>query len=373
MLRHHVKELRNAERRTAAAIEGAMRKTQAFNLIELVRSKCKDYYGPRDMGATHAAYDLNAECEKIAGAANGIWVPFQALTRDLTVGNSGALPGSGIQPTIAQALMPASAIVGAGATVLNVTQAGALRLPVIAQSADPGGAWINEGGAYVAAEPQFGQVVVEPRTLAVKLHISRRLLISATVDIEREVRRHLLEALMGEVDRAAISGSGVGDEPLGLLNNPNIPVVPGGANGAAPTWDHVTQLEHVVAANNGDIASGAFLTNADVLRKLRRTPRGTGLGYIMENETRLLGHPVRTSQRVPNNLTKGTGTGLSAIIFGNWSDFMVVFWGPQAVDILVDSVTKAKDGVVVVTARVDVGFGPLRAEVFAVAKDVVTT
>jgi HK97 family phage major capsid protein len=372
MLRSHIKALRDAERRAETAIASVMRKSANFSLIELIRDKTRDYIGPRDTQSMHTHFDLDRECAKLAGAANGTWVPFQALTRDLTTSNSGAILGSGMQSSIVPALAPVSAVIGAGATVLNVTASDVIRLPAIDQPVDPSGAWIPEGGTYATAEPQFRQIEIQPRTLAVKLFISRRLLMSATPDVEREVRRHLLEALMGELDRVAIAGSGIGNEPVGLLNNPDIPVVEAGPDGAAPTWDHVTQLEFEVASRSGDITSGAFLTNAAVLRKLRRTRRGSGLDYIMADSTTLLGHPVRVSERVPNNLTKGTGTNLSAIIFGSWSDFLVVFWGPQAVDVMVDSVTKAKDGLVVVTARVDVGFAPLHPGSFAIMKDVST-
>ena len=41
----------------------------------------------------------------------------------------------------------------------------------------------------------------------------------------------------------------------------------------------------------------------------------------------LFSHPVRSSQQVPFNLTKGTGTALSAMIFANWSDLLIGTWG----------------------------------------------
>ncbi|MDE8343967.1 MAG: phage major capsid protein, partial [Acidocella sp.] len=36
---------------------------------------------------------------------------------------------------------------------------------------------------------------------------------------------------------------------------------------------------------------------------------------------------VARSNQVPSNLTKGTGTNLSAVIFGNWSDLIIGEWG----------------------------------------------
>jgi HK97 family phage major capsid protein len=373
MLEHHIRALRAAERRTTAAIEAAMRKTSSFSLLELIRDRTRDYFGPRDTKSMHAHFDLNAECEKIAGPANGCWVPFQALTRDLTTTSATALVANNMSGSIAPSLVPASVLVSSGASVISTTQAGALRLPVFSQAADASGGWTNEGSTYVVAEPGFSQIVVEPRTVAVRLQISRRLLANATPDIEREIRRHLFEALMRAVDKAALAGSGTGNEPVGLLNHPDVPVVVGGPSGASLTWDHVTQLEFEVASRNGRVESAAFVTNAEVLRKLRRTQRGTSLDYVMADSTRLLGYPLRVSEHVPSNLTKGTGSNLSAIVFGDWSDYLVVLWGPQAVDVLVDSVTKAKDGLVVVTARLDVGFAPVHAQSFSVMKDCITT
>jgi HK97 family phage major capsid protein len=373
MLQHHIRTLRAAERQTAFEIESVIRKAENFDILELVRERTEDYFGPRNMPALHAMHDLDHACTKLAGAADGRWVPFSVLCRDLTTSSASAITGSKTQSSIAPALAPASVIVGVGANVLSVIKAGALRLPVFSQAADATGAWNAEGTVYIDAEPQFGQVVVEPKTIAVKVVFTRRLLMNATPDIEREVRRHLLESLMREVDRAAIAGSGINNEPLGLLNNPEVPVVVGGANGAAPTWDHVTQLEYEVASRNGRIENGAFVTTAEVLRKLRRTPRASGLGFIVEGDARLLGYPVRVSSHVPNNLTKGTGSNLSAILFGDWSDYLIVFWGPQAVDVIVDSASRAREGLVIVTARVDVGFAPIHPQSFAVMKDCITT
>ena len=37
---------------------------------------------------------------------------------------------------------------------------------------------------------------------------------------------------------------------------------------------------------------------------------------------------------MPSNLTKGTGTNLSAIIYGNWADLIIGYW--SAFDLLVN-------------------------------------
>jgi HK97 family phage major capsid protein len=372
MLQSHLHELRKAERRAHEAIQAAARKAQNHSLIELIRSKVPSYTGPRDMPSSHAVYDLNHEVERIVGPANGCWVPLSLMTRDLAVSNSSAVVGNNMSSSIAPSLVPASTVIAAGATVLTVAQSGALKFPTISQPANASGAWIGEGASYATSEPVFGQVTVSPFTIGVQLRISRRLLISATPDVERAVRAHLMECLMRELDRVAIAGTGTGDQPLGLLNDANVPTVNGGPNGAAPSWANIVALEHQVAANNGDITAGAFLMSPNVLRALRTTTRGANLGYILENDSQLLGHPVRVSQHVPSNLTKGTGSNLSAIVFGNWSDLLVSIWNSGSIDLLVDGVTQIRNGWIVLTARIDAGVAALRPAAFAKMTDIVT-
>tara|TARA_Y100001960_G_scaffold134017_1_gene142202 strand:- start:227 stop:460 length:234 start_codon:yes stop_codon:yes gene_type:complete len=59
-----------------------------------------------------------------------------------------------------------------------------------------------------------------------------------------------------------------------------------------------------------------------------------------------------TSSLVPNNLTKGTGSGLSAILFGNFQDLLVAEWG--SLDVLFDPYTGSSTGAMRVTVFMDV-------------------
>jgi HK97 family phage major capsid protein len=233
-------------------------------------------------------------------------------------------------------LAPASTIIAVGATVVAVLQEGELRLPLFERCAH-----------------ESSQVVIEFKPIAAQVEVSAKLLESERQDVELEIRRLLLESFVAELDRVAIAG---------LLNNPDVPVVVGGANGAALTWDNIVALEHTVASNGGDIKSGAFLMSPNVLRALRTTQRGKGQDFIMGSDLQLLGHPVHVSQHVPR-----------AIAFGRWADLLVVLRGPAALDVVVDTKTRAADGVLLVTAKADCGVAPLRAASFAKMTDVVTS
>ena len=77
-----------------------------------------------------------------------------------------------------------------------------------------------------------------------------------------------------------------------------------------------------------------------------------------------------SSGNVPNNLTKGTGTNLSALIFGNWSDLLVGQWG--GIDLSVDEVPEAAKGNVKLVAHSEWDIAVRHAESFAAIKDIVT-
>jgi len=73
---------------------------------------------------------------------------------------------------------------------------------------------------------------------------------------------------------------------------------------------------------------------------------------------------------VPDNLDKGTSTGVcSALVYGDWAECVIGFWGPQAVDILVDGVTQIRDGLIKITVRAEVGVAVRDVRAFAAYKD----
>ena len=216
-------------------------------------------------------------------------------------------------------------------------------------------------------------MTIKPYTLSVEIRFSRLLLSNSCVDLEAGLRSEILRAFMLEVDRVSFVGSGT-NQPEGLLVRSDIPTIAAGVNGLAPTWTHLVTLEHTVAKANGKIMRGSFITNADVQKKLRLTQRATGLDFILSTDGKILGYPTHVSENVPGNLTKGTSVGVcSAALFGDFSELVIGFWGPAAVDLIVDGVTMAKNGIVRIIARADVGIAPRNAGAFAAMKDLLTT
>ena len=85
----------------------------------------------------------------------------------------------------------------------------------------------------------------------------------------------------------------------------------------------------------------------------------------------LNGFSVGYSNHVPSNLTKGSGTDLSALIFGNFNDLVIGQWG--GMDILVNPFTKGKEGITELIATMYTDVAVLRPQSFAAILDIITS
>ena len=237
-------------------------------------------------------------------------------------------------------------------------------------------AWVAENSAPAEStnNPAFSQVTLSPKTLAGFVDFSRRLMLQSSLDIESLIRNDLATSIAVAMDNAAISGSGT-NRPTGILNTSGIGSVTLATNGAAPTWQMVVDLVREVEIDNVDASSAAFLTNAQVKSRLARTPRQTsgieGNFILQPPFSDLYGYPLSVSQQVPSNLTKGTGTNLSALIFGVWSDLVIGQW--SGIDLMVDPYTGSSAATVRVTAFHDCDFAVRYPESFAECNEIITT
>lgn len=196
--------------------------------------------------------------------------------------------------------------------------------------------WIaNEGGTVTQDESTFDLVQIRPKTVGVKSKFTRSMLLQSSIDIEAFVRQDLSDSMALGIDKAAIDGTGANGQPRGILTQIGVPTVNLGTNGAAPTWAAIVAMETQLAQDNADVGSLGYLTNAKVRGKLKTTvknPTGTDSDWIWENGSdptmgMLNGYMAGVTNQVPGNLTKGTGTNLSAVIFGNFADVLIGEWG----------------------------------------------
>jgi len=231
-----------------------------------------------------------------------------------------------------------------------------------------------EGDDEPQASPVLDAVTFTPHDVAARVAISRKMLHStASPGFENEIAADILAAIAVAVDKAGIIGTGADGQPTGLIKTGSLPTVALGTTGAALSRANLVAIAKTVGVSNGDSAADArpgWLLNPATEAKLRLTETVADTGrYLLPDDDRILGKPIAVSTNMPDDLTKSSGTGLSAIAFGDWSQLALNIFGPPF--ILVDR--HQADGSVRLTVNVRVDWQVLRLAAFAAAVDVVTT
>lgn len=362
-------KLAELERRAEARpVDGESRELDAiaarFKIGEAVADHCEG----RELRG--AARDWNqANRSRRAG---GFTAPTSAFMggseqRALTTGAPSGGPGANLiattQGPFIDRLRPVLAVKAMGALVLPGLT-GPVDLP--RQKASGTAHWVAEHAATTRSDPQFDKVEMGPKTVSAEYEVSRKMLLQST-SLDAILRLDLGQMLAQALDLAAIAGTGT-DQPTGILGTSGVFTHAGATNGKALDLDLAADL---IGALDGANVNGArgFLTNAKARKaamKLRdSTGQPFGVPAVFGNEA------VTFSNQVPGNLTKGTGTNLSAVIYGAWADLIVAYW--SSVDILVNPYHSdvASKGGVLMHAFLDADIAVRHPESFAVAKDVI--
>lgn len=322
-----------------------------------------------------AAFEIEcsrAAAERAGKTAQGLIVPFDVLKRDLTVGtpaDGGNLVATDLlSGSFIDLLRDAMVLPGLGMRMLTGL-VGNIAIPK--QSGAATAYWVTEGNAPTESKQAILQVAMAPKTVGAYTDISRKLLLQSSIDVESFVQQDLAAVLARAIQAVCIKGGG-SNEPTGILGTSGIGDVAGGTDGLAPAWSHIIELETDVSVANADVGTLAYLTNAKVRGKLKATSKVSGQnGFIWENgDAPLNGYRAGVTNAVPSNLTKGSGTALSAIIFGNFADLILGMWG--GLDLTVDPYSNSTSGTVRVVALQDVDVAVRHAESFSAMKDAIT-
>jgi HK97 family phage major capsid protein len=188
--------------------------------------------------------------------------------------------------------------------------------------------WGAENAVITEDQPAFGQETLYAKKLSVLVKISSELIEDASSDVDTFLNGMISRVIGEEVDRVALRGSGVGSEPLGLLNRPDMaPYISG--TGTAPSYVQLVDQYSRLEQNKVRITDRVqYIVNPREKASFRKiqNPAGNyvwtdGLqGSAMVNQfqpPRLLGQIVNsTNQIVPvvasNNQTE--------IYLGDWSN-----------------------------------------------------
>jgi HK97 family phage major capsid protein len=165
------------------------------------------------------------------------------------------------------------------------------------------------------------------------------------------VHNALLTGAALGVDAAILVGTGSGNQPRGVKNltgiNTQTVATPG-----TPTWAETVGFESAVDADDAAEGKLAYVTTAAVRGKMKTTSKDTGSGRFIEENGEVNGRPVASSSQLAAN----------DILFGNWADAYVGFWG--VIDVNPDTATKVASGGLVLRVFQDADVGAGHAESF---------
>lgn len=249
-----------------------------------------------------------------------------AVRASLSTGTDSAgghLLPSVVMPSVLEALVPASAVLSAGAGMIPV-DVGAKSYTQAAIDTIPTAAWRLENGTVSESEPTFRAVAAVPRSLAFLFKVSRELLADAA-NVEQALILAIAQAFAKEVDRAALRGTGTAPEPRGVLNTSGIIAVANGANGASLATtkyaNFFTALQQIMEAN-GPMTTAAIMSPRSrvVLGQLVDTT-----GQPLQLPDMLKPVNMLVTSQVPNALTVGSSSDCSEIYLGDFTRMALMF------------------------------------------------
>jgi HK97 family phage major capsid protein len=191
-------------------------------------------------------------------------------------------------------------------------------------------AWAGENGEFPDGDLGFELIGLTPKNFGGILTWTRQQALQSSWDVELLARDDLQLGINLGLDFGALYGTGINNQPIGIANRSiGSTSVVIGPNGGNPSYRNMVNLATLVKAANADRPGQmAWLTNALIEGTLQVTPRqATGVegNFILPPEVMtFLGGSWNTSQQVRSDRTKGSGTNLSDIFYGN---FYEMFFG----------------------------------------------
>jgi HK97 family phage major capsid protein len=307
-----------------------------------------------------------------AGITRNVAANRAAETPGQTVGtfaDGGALVGTNrLDAQFIDLIRNRSAFLNSGLTMLSGLE-GNVEIPKKLGSSTY--YFVGENIDVTNSKLAFGLVNMIPRTIGVRVPVSRRAMLQSSPDIENLVRLDISESVALGMDYTIGYGTGNNGQPLGIINTAGIGSVTfaGGTNKKFPAslggdgssdlncgdWGDYVDLETELAIDNLDAGSMRYVMNSVVRGALKQTLRASSAGsdYIMTDAGQVNGYQVTVSNQMQTN----------DVLFGNFADCVVGMW--SGLDLIVDPYTQSASGQSIITVHQDFDVAVRRPQSFA--------
>jgi HK97 family phage major capsid protein len=228
--------------------------------------------------------------------------------------------------------------------------------------------WIAENptaGTLASSNPTTDLVTLAPHSLMANTAYSRQLIVQSSIDVEAFVRASIGAAHALARDLAAIHGTGLNSQPLGIYNQPGVATVDFSnaafGNGSDKiAYTGCVEMEVLVANANALLGTLGYMTTpgiaGDAKTTLKFPAAAIAQGGILWNgklqDGEMNGYTARATNQVSKTMgANGAATGGSnhGLIYGNWADVLIGEFG-GAMELIVDPYSLKKQALIEVTS-----------------------
>lgn len=361
-LQNEVKEL-NGKIERAYEVPGYKEEKQKFSFAKATRAALtKDW---TDAGFEKEVSDSISKSINVdTGSEGGYLAPVNEMQEIIGLARAG-------RPILNQVGIRKISGMGAGELTMNKVTSGNTAY------------WGGSEASATESDMALGQISLKPHYLRAWTTLSRELLKQTTVGVESLVREELGYAMSKKLEQAALYGTGLADEPKGVVKYSSINTVALGTNGALPTFDDIDDLRHELEKDDTFEGNIGVVTSPQIAKVLRQSKIAQYSGdtggeyYIMpgqlgrtnEGLASFIGMPFYTSTLVPVNLSKGSASNCSYIVLGDWSQMVMATWGGLEIRVSEQAATPFKQNQVLIAAFSSHDFNLRRENSFAVISD----
>lgn len=245
---------------------------------------------------------------------------------------TGVLGGHVVDQVVANeligALIPELVLLRAG--VRRVPMAGLASMSIPKASNRPTAYWVGQGRTIPTSNGTFEMNKLIPKKVATEIVIPNEMLATMSSLADDYLRETASFAIQEAIDLAGlygtggVSGSNVGDEPLGLFNMPGISKTTlGSGNGATPTVDDLINQRTAIKQANVRLRDFGHIMTPSIAGYFSAINDTTGQpnARVVSREQQVFidGDPTYETTLVNSNVTLGTSTDTGDIFSGEWS------------------------------------------------------
>ena len=187
--------------------------------------------------------------------------------------------------------------------------------------------WVGEApsAGVTTSDMAFGQMEMRPHTLAATTRLSNRLIMLSTPAADQMVQAQLRKDIQLALDLAYFNGTGVSNQPTGVLQTTGINTISSStAASASTTWDNLIEMQYKLQEDNAFMGSLGWACHPAVIREFNQMldptdgsqPKQRRLFAEKPIEQVLLNYPFKTSTQLPTN----------TLLFGDFSAAGIGIW-----------------------------------------------